>query len=117
MESFRAMYEDQAFLARFCLNHDVFVARECWDRYRQHGAGVCAEAARRGESDQSRRTYLEWLHKFLENEGMRGTPVWDALSYAEQVERFQRPGYQARVARLALRAYARARSVLRRLEL
>lgn len=117
VESFRAMYEDQAFLARFCLTHDVFVARECWDRYRQHGAGVCAEAERRGESNQSRRIYLKWLYQFLEDEGMRGTPVWDALRHAELVERFQRPGYQARIARLALRAYARARIVLRRLEL
>jgi glycosyltransferase involved in cell wall biosynthesis len=35
-ESFRGMYEDQAFFAKVYLKAKVFVTRECWDRYRQH---------------------------------------------------------------------------------
>lgn len=109
VESFRGMHDDQAFLARFCLHHDVYVARECWDRYRQHEASLCALAERLGEVAAARQAYLRWLRAFLEEEGMRGTRVWDALRYAERVEPYLAGGLRARLGRVLLRAFTRAR--------
>jgi glycosyltransferase involved in cell wall biosynthesis len=113
VDSFRGMYEDQAFLARFCLYHPVYVAHECWDRYRQHAAGMCAEAARSGQVDQARRNYLDWLRDFLDTEGMKGTRVWDALRYAESVDRYPGRGWRAKFRRASLRAITRARMAMR----
>lgn len=103
VESFRGMYDDQAFLARFCLYHDVYVAHECWDRYRQHEASLCATAAQRGAVARTRQGYLAWLRSFLAQSGLRGTRVWDALRYAEQVSHHQAKGLWAKLARDALK--------------
>jgi glycosyltransferase involved in cell wall biosynthesis len=113
VESFRGMYEDQAFLARFCLHHDVFVAHECWDRYRQHEEGLCAGAARSGQLDQWRRAYLAWLRELLAEQGMQGTRVWEALLYAEAIDGRLGAGLGARIARHALRALTRLKMAVR----
>ncbi len=102
IESFRGMNDDQAFLARFCLYHDVYVAHECWDRYRQHDASLCATAARRGEVARARQHYLAWLRAFLAESGLRGTRVWDALRYAERVSKPD-AGLFAKLVRKALK--------------
>jgi glycosyltransferase involved in cell wall biosynthesis len=112
VESFQGMHDDHAFLARFCLRHDVFVSHECWDRYRQHDASLCADASRRREVGAARRRYLSWLRGFLEDQGMQGTRVWEALRYAERVERFQGPGWRAMFTRRALRMLVRLRMAL-----
>jgi glycosyltransferase involved in cell wall biosynthesis len=104
VDSFPGMHDDHAFLARFCLRNDVYVARECWDRYRQHDASICAGAARSGTVGAAQRAYLDWLRQFLQEEGMHGTRLWDALCYAERTERHQGPGWRARFVRMALRA-------------
>ena len=113
IESFKGMNDDQAFLARFCLFHDVYVAHECWDRYRQHDASLCATAARHGEVTEARQVYLAWLHDFLAQQAMQGTRVWDALRYAERVERYQGKGLYAALVRVALRSLIRARISMR----
>lgn len=113
VDDFRGMYEDQAFLARFCLHHDVYVAHECWDRYRQHSGSLCAEAARSGHGNDARQAFLSWLRGFLEEEGMRGTRAWDALRYNEAMSRYPGRGWYARVHRIALRAVTRARMAFR----
>lgn len=113
VDAFRGMYEDQAFLARFCLYHDVYVAHECWDRYRQHSDGLCAQAARSGHIRDTRQAYLVWLREFFEQEGMQGTRVWDALLYSEATDRYPNRGWYARVHRIGLRAVTRARMALR----
>ncbi len=102
IESFTGMHDDQAFLARFCLYHDVYVAHECWDRYRQHDASLCATAARRGEVARARQEYLVWLRALLAERGLRGTRVWDALRYAERVSNHEE-GLFAQFARKALK--------------
>jgi glycosyltransferase involved in cell wall biosynthesis len=113
VEAFRGMHDDQAFMARFCLYHDAYVARECWDRYRQHDASLCAVAEREGAVALARQAYLRWLRGFLEEQGMPGTRVWDALVYAEQVERYPGKSLRARVGRMMLRAFTRARMLTR----
>ena len=113
VESFRGMHDDQAFLARFCLRHDVYVARECWDRYRQHESSLCAIAERQGQVANARQAYLAWLRGFLEAQGMCGTRVWDALLYAEGVERYSGGSVRARLGRARLRALTRLRMMTR----
>lgn len=113
VDAFRGMYEDQAFLARFCLYHDVYVAHECWDRYRQHAGGLCARAARSGHARDARETYLAWLRAFFQQQGLQGTPAWDALHYNEATQRYPDRGWYARARLLGLRAVTRARMALR----
>ena len=113
IESFMGMHDDQAFLARFCLYKDVYVAHECWDRYRQHDASLCATAARHGEVAEARQVYLAWLHDFLAEQGLRGTRVWDALRYAEWVSNHQGKGLYAKFAREALKLATRVRMALK----
>jgi GT2 family glycosyltransferase len=43
-ESFRTMYEDQVFFSKVLLNASVFVADECWAKYRQHPASCSSQS-------------------------------------------------------------------------
>jgi len=109
VESFKGMHDDQAFLARLCVHNDVFVSHECWERYRQHPASLCAEAERNNTVGKARRRYLAWLRSFLEEQGLQGSDVWVALRYAEQVDRLPQRGLAARGLRSLLRSLARVR--------
>ena len=113
LESFPGMHDDQAFLARFCLARGVYVAHECWDRYRQHPGSLSALSAQRGEDARARSLYLAWLREFLDAEEMRGTRVWDALRYAERVSAYQGAGRRMKLMRWVLRARTRLRMALR----
>ncbi len=73
--SFRGMYEDQAFHAKLCLRYQTWIADTCWYRYRQHAASCC------GLSDKSswlasRQAYLEWLEAYLVEKAQQNTRVW-----------------------------------------
>jgi len=99
IESFRGMNDDQAFLARFCLQRDVYVAHRCWDRYRQHDASLCATALRLGEASQARGVYLAWLREFFAEQRVTDTRLWSALRYAERVHHDHPLGLWARIVR------------------
>ena len=60
VESFRALYEDQALFFKIHLAWPVYVANACWARYRQHPES-CSEAASTEEYRRGRRPLLEWL--------------------------------------------------------
>jgi glycosyltransferase involved in cell wall biosynthesis len=83
VEHFRGLYEDQAFLARFCLDHSVYVSNETWDRYRQHADSACAVAVGSETADRARDAYHAWLAHFLESRQLQGTPLWDAAIRAQ----------------------------------
>jgi glycosyltransferase involved in cell wall biosynthesis len=78
------LFEDQAFYAKVLLTLPVYAAGGCWDRYRQHPDQICAIAERSGRIPALRRTFLEWLERYLIDHEARGTEVWDALQYALQ---------------------------------
>ena len=63
--SFRTIYEDQAFYTKLCLEVPVFVAGECWYRYRQHPDQCCAGVWRQGKARASRLQYLNWVTTYL----------------------------------------------------
>ena len=91
-ESFFDLFTDQAFYAKVFFHLPVFAADGCWDRYRQHPDQSCATAARTGRIRRSRRAFLEWLERYLDDHHARGTDVWEALQHA--LEAFRRPTSQ-----------------------
>ncbi len=64
-DSFRGMYEDQVFFAKVCLKLPVFVAAECWYRYRRHPDSSCALAVESGQYHSARLAFLNWLAGYL----------------------------------------------------
>lgn len=75
------LYEDQVLYAKMILAAPVFVAHDCWARYRQHPESSCAVGERTGESDIARVTYLNWLARYLTAQGVQDAEVWAALRY------------------------------------
>jgi glycosyltransferase involved in cell wall biosynthesis len=83
-EIFRGPYEDQVFLAKVCLKTAVFVTDECSDKYRQHPNSCSHMAIETGEyhpelPHPARRTFLNWLAKYLSEQGVKNTKIWQAL--------------------------------------
>lgn len=78
-EAFRGMYEDQVFYAKICLRAPVFVAKECWYKYRVHPESHCRVAIAEGRYYASRHTFLGWLEGYLAERGLKGGEVWRAL--------------------------------------
>jgi len=78
-ESFRGMYDDQAFHAKLCLSLPVFVSSECWYRYRQHPQSCVALSHRMNKTYSARRTFLNWLEDYLSKQGVKDSEVWKVL--------------------------------------
>jgi glycosyltransferase involved in cell wall biosynthesis len=78
-ESFRGMYEDQAFYAKVCLAASIIVSDECWDHYRQHPESISTVAAKNGQDIKARLFFLDWLAGYIESKGFQGTDLWHTL--------------------------------------
>lgn len=74
-DSFTGLYEDQAFYAKACLSHNVFVSDCVWYRYRQHENAACAIAERTDRMQDARANYLQWLDGRLPRKDARLQPV------------------------------------------
>ena len=84
-ESFRGrymLYEDQAFLVKVYLREFVFVAGECWDKYRLHQDSAMAVVMRAGHHDEARLFFLNWFERYLIDQEIRDADVWKALNAA-----------------------------------
>jgi glycosyltransferase involved in cell wall biosynthesis len=79
---FRGLYEDQAFYAKICLDSPVFVASECWIKYRQHKESACQVALDTGGEYQARLFFLNWLENYLSQQKVQDTEVWQAVKKA-----------------------------------
>jgi glycosyltransferase involved in cell wall biosynthesis len=64
-ESFRILYEDQAFFSKVVLQAPVFFSGECWTKHRKHPHSSLSIWKRTGELD-----FLEWIQKYLELKGL-----------------------------------------------
>ena len=64
-ESFRGMYEDQAFLAKVYLNEHIYVSGEIWIRYRIHPDSCCSQVHAAGKYHFYRRKFLYWLLRYM----------------------------------------------------
>jgi glycosyltransferase involved in cell wall biosynthesis len=83
-ESFRGMYEDQAFFSKVCLQAPVFIESGCWDRYRQHAKGSCYIARSQGEYDPfqpnaAHLRFLNWLEQYLLEQNVKDREILQAL--------------------------------------
>jgi glycosyltransferase involved in cell wall biosynthesis len=86
-ETFRGMYEDQAFFYKFCLKIPVFVESGCWDKYRQHPNSTCYVSETLGiySPSQPNSTYLiclNWLKRYLEEQEINDTKIWQGFNRA-----------------------------------
>jgi glycosyltransferase involved in cell wall biosynthesis len=88
-EQVRGTHDDQAFFAKVCLKHRVFVADDIVFRYRVHENSLCHQEAKRGETETARRRFLEWLEACLEGEVERESPLW--LELRRQLLPYRRP--------------------------
>ncbi|MGZ7090379.1 MAG: glycosyltransferase family 2 protein [Candidatus Angelobacter sp.] len=73
------MHEDQAFLAKVLLHGSVFVAKNCWDRYRIHANSCCAVTRREGRESAVELAYLAWLEQYLRRQGVSDAAIWSNL--------------------------------------
>lgn len=78
-DSFRGLYEDQAFYAKICLEQPVYVSDLCLERYRQHPASATATMADTDSSAAARRRYLDWLVGYVRLRGVDDADLWQAL--------------------------------------
>ena len=91
-DSFRAMYEDQAFYAKVCLATPILVADVCWDRYRQHPTSMCSVAERTGQERAARLAFLHWLEGYITERRINNHELWAALR--EELARCDQAGRQ-----------------------
>jgi glycosyltransferase involved in cell wall biosynthesis len=78
-ESFRGMYEDQAFYAKMCLAEPIFVSDTCLDRYRQHPDSNSSVTEASGESRIVRLNFLFWLTDYLSQNHFEDPQLWLTL--------------------------------------
>lgn len=83
-DQYRHTYEDQVFYSKVFLSMPVFVADECWAKYRLHPDSVCAIAEKAGESRSDQLVFFNWLGDYLSKERVESSEVWDALRTAVQ---------------------------------
>jgi glycosyltransferase involved in cell wall biosynthesis len=79
-ESFRGMYEDQAFLVKLGLEHSVAGVPRHWDNYRQHSTSMMALAYEQDAELHARITFLEWVRHCCASKGIRSPDVWEAVN-------------------------------------
>ncbi len=105
-------WEDVAFLTKVQLTESVFVATECWSRYRRHENSLLSIMNRTGKTRAGRRYYLDWLQTYLDQHQVDSAEVREALRIASWP--FRHPVRHAvraakgRVKHLALEAARRA---------
>ncbi|MDO7885568.1 glycosyltransferase family A protein [Hymenobacter cheonanensis] len=98
--SFRALYEDQAFLAKMYLHHAVYVSAACHNKYRQRAGSIMHTIQGEAHYHQVRRQFLEWLKSYLRATG------YVQVGAGQLVSRALRPYQYPRLWRLAAKARA-----------
>jgi len=75
-------FEDDAFLAKLQLRESVFVATECWSRYRRHENSLLSIMTNTGRTRAARLFYLNWLEKYLVQQQVGADDIWGAWHHA-----------------------------------
>ncbi len=88
-ETFRTLYDEQAFYAKVCLQAPVFAADACWSRYRQHPDSLVARARQGGQEYVLRLAFLRWLEAYLTDLGVAEPEIRSALQ--RQLRRYRHP--------------------------
>src|SRR5215469_12970757 len=90
-ESVHYSYEDQPFYAKLCLNAPIFVSNECWDRYRQHSDSSVAVVNKNRQQYAARLSFLNWLARYLADQGIKDRTIWNALQKQRWIYRYSLP--------------------------
>lgn len=75
----RQLYEDLAFLAKVYIRAPVFVAGECWDKYRLHSDSCVSTVKGARQNYDIGLFYLDWLEKYLTEQGIKNVEIRRAL--------------------------------------
>lgn len=110
-ESFPDRYDDQVIWAKISLVAPVYVAGGCWDRYRQHPGSMTGGKDTEEIEARARQVYLEWLEKYLQDQGVSDPRVWKALTGEQRLLRL--PPRARRRLRQLRKAWWRASGLLR----
>lgn len=97
-ESFRGMYEDQAFCTKVALVSPVYVSASAWYRYRQHDDSCCSIAFGDGSHFAARLRFLDWVERRVATLGVRDDEIERALQHELAAARIAN-GVAARVRR------------------
>lgn len=77
-EQFRGkyqLYEDQAFFVKIYLHELVYISSAALDRYRQRPDSIMTQSLQRNDYLEVRRFYLQWLQKYLNDEGINDPAI------------------------------------------
>lgn len=90
-DTFRGLYEDQVFCSKICLQFPVFLASQCWYKYRQHSNSCCAIAEKTKTEywHLQRPEFLEWLEQYLLKQGFKNTKGWKLVQ--KQLWQYRHP--------------------------
>lgn len=88
-ESFRGMYEDQAFHSKLCLRFPVFLSSQCWYLYRQHSQACTAASHNCGQTNLARFRFLTWLEQHLSHSDHPHPSVWRTVQ--NELWRYRHP--------------------------
>ena len=83
------LYDDQAFYVKLGLEKPIFVANECWYRYRRHPHAHCVVAYKANQQHDARWAFLSWVGDHLRKNRLGNRDVWTALRRALQAEDLQ----------------------------
>lgn len=76
------MYEDQAFLIKIYFEAPVFVANECWIKYRLHETSLSSRTLRAGHYHEIRGFFLTWLSDYIRSRQLANADIEAALQRA-----------------------------------
>ena len=78
-ESFRGMYEDQAFYAKMCLSATILATGDCLALYRQHPSSNYSTALSSGTTHTLHYNFLKWLENYCREQNVKDARVWRTL--------------------------------------
>lgn len=92
-EGMQDLFEDQIFLVKMLLAGPVWVESGCGERYRQHPGSSSALAVAAGRyhplhANPARKAWLDWLQRYLQQQGLMSESLRRALAAALRPYRF-----------------------------
>jgi glycosyltransferase involved in cell wall biosynthesis len=78
-ESFRGMYEDQAFYVKITLSERVLAVNDCLSWYRQHPGSHVSTAIRMDRSYSRHYSFLKWAEAYCQSRDLHDKNIWMAI--------------------------------------
>jgi len=79
---FRGPYEDAVVHTKVCLVSKVYVSSESWYKYRIHPESSARTDDKQGKAASSHLFFLNWVKKYLSDQGVTNPEVWQAIKGA-----------------------------------